>query len=48
MFSTEVSEYPFICTLGGFYRSRVFTSGNLHDIFFNVNAKKEKRLNVCS
>ena len=30
--------------IGGFYRSRVFTSGNKRDIFFNVNSKKAKCL----
>ena len=31
--------------LSSFYRSRVFTIKNTHDIFLNANAKKEKRHN---
>ena len=29
--------------LSGFYGLRVFLSGNTHDIFFNVKAKKKKK-----
>ena len=29
--------------LSGFYRSRVFSSGNIRYIFFNMNAKKKAK-----
>ena len=29
--------------LSGFYRLRIVLSGNTHDIFLNVNAKKRKK-----
>ena len=37
-----------ILTLIAFYRSRVFLSGNTHDILFNVNAKKKEKRYFCS
>ena len=33
----SVKQYA---VLSGYYRSRVFTSGNTSDIFFNLNVKK--------
>ena len=52
--STEKHANPFkrICcfvllaNIRRLLRSRLFTSGNKRDIFFNVNAKKEKRQNA--
>ena len=38
-----------VLLLSGFYRSRVFTSGNKRDIFFNITKIiKKKRQNACS
>ena len=48
IFYTRMRKYACLVddALDGFYRSRVFTSGNTRDTFFNLNAKKNKLMHL--
>ena len=47
MYIDLVFDNESLKVLSGFYQLRVFTCKNKGDIFFNVNARKEKMQNAC-